>query len=149
MSPLSLFSEPSRFWRGNLHTHSTLSDGALEPPQVIEAYRNAGYDFLSLTDHFIGHYHWPVADTGALRTDKFTTIIGAELHAPATAVGELWHILANGLPLDFAPCGEDETGPELALPRMMRIFAITTTMRSAAGCTSRPRASSRKRCLKR
>lgn len=114
MSSLSLFSRPGRFWRGNLHTHSTLSDGALEPAQVIDAYRNAGYDFLSLTDHFIGHYSWPVADTRALRTADFTTIIGAELHAPATQVGELWHILANGLPVDFAPCADDEDGPALA-----------------------------------
>ncbi len=115
MSPLSLFSRLGRFWRGNLHTHSTLSDGALEPAQVIDAYREAGYDFMCLSDHFIGHYDWPVADTCSLRTDNFTTIIGAELHAPATAVGELWHILANGLPLDFAPCGNDEDGPALAL----------------------------------
>ena len=42
MPSLSPFSLPGRFWRGNLHTHSTLSDGALEPPQVIEAYKNAG-----------------------------------------------------------------------------------------------------------
>src|SRR5262249_48992182 len=28
--------------------------------------------------------------------------------------GELWHILAVGLPLDFTPPPEDETGPQLA-----------------------------------
>ena len=40
------FSTPGRFWRGNLHTHSNLSDGALAPEQVIAAYRGAGYDFM-------------------------------------------------------------------------------------------------------
>ena len=114
MPSLSPFSLPGRFWRGNLHTHSTLSDGALEPPQVIEAYKNAGYDFMMLSDHFMGHYNWPVADTRALRSNNFTTIIGSELHAPQTQVGELWHIVAAGLPLDFPPAGKSETGEALA-----------------------------------
>jgi hypothetical protein len=52
MNPIDLFSAPGRFWRGNLHTHSTLSDGALEPERVINAYRGAGYDFMCLSDHF-------------------------------------------------------------------------------------------------
>ena len=114
MPQLSPFTLPGRFWRGNLHTHSTLSDGALEPPKVLEAYKNAGYDFMMLSDHFIGHYNWPIADTRSLRSNKFTTIIGSELHAPQTQVGELWHIVAAGLPLDFPPAEKNETGPELA-----------------------------------
>ena len=114
MPSLSPFSLPGRFWRGNLHTHSTLSDGALEPPQVIEAYKNAGYDFMMLSDHFIGHYNWPIADTRNLRSNTFTTIIGSELHAPQTQAGELWHIVAAGLPLDFPPAGKSETGEQLA-----------------------------------
>jgi hypothetical protein len=52
MPDLAPFSLPGRFWRGNLHTHSTLSDGAREPDQVIEAYKGAGYDFMMLSDHF-------------------------------------------------------------------------------------------------
>jgi hypothetical protein len=114
MPSLSPFSLPGRFWRGNLHTHSNLSDGALEPPRVVEAYKNAGYDFMMLSDHFMRHYNWPIADTRALRSNNFTTIIGSELHAPQTEVGELWHIVAAGLPLDFPPAGKAETGAELA-----------------------------------
>ena len=108
------FSTPGRFWRGNLHTHSTRSDGALPPEQVIEAYKRAGYDFLSLSDHFLGRYDWPITDTRAFRANNFTTLIGAELHAMGTEVGELWHILAVGLPLDFSAARPDETGVELA-----------------------------------
>lgn len=37
MPDLAPFSAPGRFWRGNLHTHSTLSDGALSPEVVTEA----------------------------------------------------------------------------------------------------------------
>ena len=114
MASLSPFSKPGRFWRGNLHTHSTLSDGALEPGKVIEAYKNAGYDFMMLSDHFMGHYNWPIADTRPLRSNNFTTIIGSELHAPVTSAGELWHIVAAGLPLDFAPADKTESGEDLA-----------------------------------
>ena len=87
---------PGRFWRGNLHTHSNLSDGALEPKAVVDAYKAAGYDFMQLSEHFIGNFDWPIADTRAFRSNSFTTLIGAELHAPETAVGELWHIVAAG-----------------------------------------------------
>jgi len=39
------------WFRGNLHTHTTNSDGD-SPPDVVAAwYRDAGYDFLALTDH--------------------------------------------------------------------------------------------------
>jgi hypothetical protein len=114
MTDLSPFSLPGRFWRGNLHTHSTLSDGVLPPEQVIDAYKIAGYDFMMLSDHFLDRFNWPIADTRRLRSNNFTTIIGSEIHAPGTSVGELWHIVAAGLPLDFAPCGPEETGEEIA-----------------------------------
>lgn len=112
------FAAPGRFWKGNIHTHSNASDGARTPEAVCATYREAGYDFLALTDHFLPKYGFPVVDTRPFRTPGFTTILGAELHAPATALGEMWHILAVGLPLDFAPTPPDETGPQLAARAM-------------------------------
>ena len=114
MALLPPFSQPGRFWRGNLHTHSNLSDGALEPRAVADAYKAAGYDFMQLSEHFIDSFDWPIADTRAFRSNSFTTLIGAELHAPETRVGELWHIVAAGLPLDFPKNLKGETGAELA-----------------------------------
>lgn len=108
------FSRPGRFWRGNLHTHSTRSDGHLTPEQVCAFYRQAGYDFLALTDHFLERYDYPITDTRPYRTPEFTTILGAELHTGRTELGQLWHILAVGLPPDFAPNRPGETGPEIA-----------------------------------
>ncbi|NEX44628.1 PHP domain-containing protein [Pseudotabrizicola algicola] len=96
------FTAPGRFWRGNLHTHSTRSDGVLSPEEVCRRYRDEGYDFLALTDHFIGVYGYPIVDTLPYRQEGFTTLLGAELHSGAMANGELWHILAVGLPADFA-----------------------------------------------
>ena len=114
MPSLSPFKNPGRFWRGNIHTHSTLSDGVLSPEAVVQAYKDAGYDFMMLSDHFIGHYNWPVADTRTYRSNSFTTLIGSEVHAPRTSAGELWHIVAAGLPLDFPPCDPSESGEALA-----------------------------------
>ncbi len=37
--------------RGNLHCHSTRSDGARPPQGVIDDYARRGYDFLMLSDH--------------------------------------------------------------------------------------------------
>jgi hypothetical protein len=39
------------WYRGNLHTHTTNSDGDSTPDVVVAWYRDAGYDFLVLTDH--------------------------------------------------------------------------------------------------
>ena len=114
MALLAPFSIPGRFWRGNLHTHSNLSDGVLDPKAVVDAYKNAGYDFMQLSEHFIGNFDFPIADTTAFRSNNFTTLIGAELHAPETRAGELWHIVAAGLPLDFPKNHKDETGGQVA-----------------------------------
>lgn len=117
-----IFAAPGRFHRGNLHTHSTRSDGALDPGEVCRRYRDEGYDFISLTDHFVGVFRYPITDTRPWRGNGFTTIPGAELHAGAMENGEIWHILAVGLPEDFAPPNApgfkpvegQESGPELA-----------------------------------
>ncbi|MEM7520141.1 MAG: CehA/McbA family metallohydrolase [Pseudomonadota bacterium] len=116
------FSAPGQFWRGNLHTHSNRSDGVLEPAEVCRRYKAEGYDFIALSDHFIGAYDYPIVDTRPFREEAFTTILGAELHSGAMENGELWHILAVGLPDDFAPSNspyfvpvdDQETGPALA-----------------------------------
>ncbi|MBN2907686.1 MAG: CehA/McbA family metallohydrolase [Rhodobacteraceae bacterium] len=116
------FTAPGRFYRGNLHTHSDRSDGALPPQEVCRRYRAEGYDFIALTDHFIGLYDYPITDTTGFRDAGFTTILGAEMHSGAMANGELWHILAVGLPADFAPpnapgfrpVADQETGAEIA-----------------------------------
>lgn len=111
---LAAFQAPGRFYKGNLHGHSTNSDGTATPEQACEGYRAAGYDFTVLSDHFLEQFGFPITDTRPFRTDGFTTLIGAELHAQNTSRGELWHILAVGLPFDFAPPAQTETGPELA-----------------------------------
>jgi len=37
--------------KGNLHTHTTNSDGIREPQKVVDAYAARGYGFLGISDH--------------------------------------------------------------------------------------------------
>ncbi|HUG13657.1 MAG TPA: CehA/McbA family metallohydrolase [Thermomicrobiales bacterium] len=108
------FRLPGRFYRGNLHTHSSNSDGALPPEEVARAYQRNGYDFLAITDHFSERYDFPITDSTPFRTATFTTLLGAELHAPEMENGETWHLLGVGLPADFPPRSANEDGPALA-----------------------------------
>lgn len=52
MKHSSFFSESNCVWlKGNVHCHTTNSDGHLSPEEVIRAYRNHGFDWLIITDH--------------------------------------------------------------------------------------------------
>ena len=72
----------SRHWfRGNLHTHTTNSDGD-SPPDVVTAwYRDAGYDFLALTDHDLLTH--PDSVKHAARRDAAHPGRGADVRARA------------------------------------------------------------------
>lgn len=108
------FDQPGRFYRGNTHAHSTRSDGSLTPKEVVDVYRDQGYDFLAVTDHYMDRFDFPVTDTCEFRTKDFTTLLGAELHGQGLENGGLWHIVALGLPLDFEPQTPGEDGAEIA-----------------------------------
>ncbi|MEP7053071.1 MAG: CehA/McbA family metallohydrolase [Pseudomonadota bacterium] len=66
----------SHFQKGNVHTHTTLSDGGSSPEQTIAWYRSHGYQFLALTDHNIlskpAHY-------ASLQEPGFALISGEEI----------------------------------------------------------------------
>ncbi len=96
------FTTPGRFWKGNIHTHSDASDGVRTPDAVCAALSGGGLRLPRAHRPLHGEVRLPIVDTRPFRTAGFTTILGAELHAPATSLGETWHILAVGLPLDFA-----------------------------------------------
>lgn len=42
---------PLPWLRGNLHCHSTNSDGCSTPQEIVDQYAQQGYDFLAITDH--------------------------------------------------------------------------------------------------
>lgn len=114
MSWSNPFTIPGRFRRGNLHCHSTRSDGLLSPEAACAIYAKAGYDFLCLSDHFLDRFDYPITDATPFERDGFVTVRGAELHAGRVESGEHWHMLGIGLPADFAHPRPDDTGPSLA-----------------------------------
>jgi len=61
------------WYKGNTHTHTTLSDGAQEPAAVVNWYDSHGYDFLAITDHN------SVTPVDGLSTSSFLVISGSEL----------------------------------------------------------------------
>ena len=47
----SPYFETANVYKGQLHCHTKNSDGAQWPLEVVTAYKNAGYDFIAITDH--------------------------------------------------------------------------------------------------
>lgn len=46
-------------FKGNIHMHTTRSDGKLLPEEAIGKFRDAGYDFVMVSDHEI---YWDIED---------------------------------------------------------------------------------------
>ena len=72
MEKRTLYAEGS-FKKGNLHTHSTRSDGKCTAGKIAEHYRSKGYDFLAITDHWVYGTHQE------LNRDDFLMFPGTEL----------------------------------------------------------------------
>ena len=107
------FDKPGQYYRGNIHSHSTGSDGLLTPGDVVQAYRDRGYDFIAISDHFLANYGYPITDTTPFRTGDFTTLLAAEMHVPGLENGIRWDLLAIGVPPGFAPYADDEVDVDL------------------------------------
>lgn len=50
---MKLIDSGKKYYKANLHAHTTCSDGTLTPEQVIGVYADKGYDVLALTDHWV------------------------------------------------------------------------------------------------
>ncbi|MCD7882611.1 MAG: CehA/McbA family metallohydrolase [Lachnospiraceae bacterium] len=78
-----------KWYKGNLHTHSTRSDGRL-PVEIAEGlYREAGYDFLAFTDH------WVMGE--GRREEDFLMLSGCEFDCGSDVENGIFHIVGIGL----------------------------------------------------
>ena len=48
----SWYDAPGLWLKGNVHTHTTASDGAFTPEETVRRYAALGYDFLAMADHW-------------------------------------------------------------------------------------------------
>ncbi|MBM4034459.1 MAG: hypothetical protein FJ291_22160 [Planctomycetes bacterium] len=90
------FACEGQWMKGNLHTHTTVSDGALAPQARVDAYAARGYDFLALTDH--DH----LADLRALDAQGLILIRGIEVVCANPTGGPGYHLVGLDLPEGFA-----------------------------------------------
>ena len=76
--------------RGNLHMHTTRSDGRLSYEDAVARYEQAGYDFIAVTDHWV-------------RSEKGTTaggmllLSGCEYNIGETVQEGVYHIIGVGM----------------------------------------------------
>mgnify|MGYP001193246418 FL=1 len=72
MKKTTFFPE-GNFYKGNIHSHTTRSDGRLSPEAAISEYRDRGYHFLILTEH--NRY----TDLKGYDSDNFILLPGMEI----------------------------------------------------------------------
>lgn len=96
-NPFELTEADGYSWlRGNLHSHSTNSDGWVSPQERVDRYVEAGYDFLCLSDHD------RITRIDSVRPrDGITLIQGVEIHPDNPFGGRVYHFLAYGVTEDL------------------------------------------------
>ncbi len=83
--------------KGNLHTHTTVSDGHRTPEECIRLYREHGYDFLCITDHHKSRLGG--------EEDGLLILGGVELNNNCFSPRVCYHLTGAGLlaPVDDVP----------------------------------------------
>ena len=84
-----IFDAAKPFYRGNLHTHTTNSDGRRTPKEALRLYKEMGYDFIALTDH------WKRTSEREEMMDGMLVIPGIELDY--TLPAQVVHIVGVGV----------------------------------------------------
>ena len=87
------FPANGNWYKGNLHSHTTVSDGKLTPEQVVRLFRDNGYSFLCLSEHDC-YTDW----RAQLGSPEFLLLPGLEasavLRAGVSTVRKVHHIHA-------------------------------------------------------
>jgi len=87
---LEAFRAPGQWLKGNLHTHTTNSDGRVTPEERVAGYAQRGYDFIAFTDHNL---------VTRCSSDDLAIITGAEYVVPLDRRN--YHLVALNLPIGF------------------------------------------------
>jgi hypothetical protein len=105
------FTVPGDWFRGNLHVHTTNSDGAMPPHKLVAHYAYAGWDFIALTDH------WRVSELPPpdAFTQDITVIPGIEVSTAngSTEAGTTYHIVGINMQAPI-PRNDELKGPRAA-----------------------------------
>lgn len=92
----------NRWYCGNLHTHTTISDGARSPEETKSIYRGLGHDFIALTDH------WRYGEGSDTDRSGLLVLSGAEYNYNGSDVlAGVFHIVGFGTERDPEVTPED------------------------------------------
>jgi hypothetical protein len=94
------FETPGQWYKGNIHTHTTESDGERSVADACAHYRDAGYSFLAVTDH------GKITDTRHLCGDDFVTILGGEYGGKASQSDRICHMVVLDVEADWTRPGD-------------------------------------------
>ena len=81
-----LFTTKKNVYKGNMHMHSTNSDGHYKPADAVALYRDMKYDFVALSDH--RRY----VNTKEYNTEDFLVLNAFEMTSECKVTGKLYHI---------------------------------------------------------
>ncbi len=83
--------------RGDLHCHTTLSDGRQDVEAMVEGARALGYEYLAITDHSASHGFGNHVDAGMLRAQiERVRALAAELEGFDVLIGTETNVLTDG-----------------------------------------------------
>lgn len=116
---MNLLPVVNRYFKGNLHTHTNISDGEMTPQEAVDLYRQKGYQFLCLSDHNV------IVNHSEKNTEDFLMITGVEInvnddqYTPTKGyTGQTYHMLmiakeADNLWQPIAPTRRPTSEPHL------------------------------------
>ena len=70
-----LIPESGRFYKANMHMHTTVSDGVGSPEEIKKAYMDAGYSIVAYSDHEVLVEHNDLTDENFLAITSFEKTI--------------------------------------------------------------------------
>ena len=76
ISPDQVYAQESRWYRGDLHIHTTMSDGHDTPKEIKIRAEKEGLDFYAVTDHNVWQKKWPLTSCMVLPGMEITQEIG-------------------------------------------------------------------------
>ena len=118
-----------KFYKANMHSHTTVSDGKLTPEEAKEVFKSMGYSIVAFTDHEV------VVPHPELRDESFLPITSYEI-----SVSSKWNTFEKCYHLNvYMPVFECDVSGVFCLPRVKQqwLHQINDRMKER-GVESRP-----------
>ncbi len=108
-----LLPQSGQFYKANLHSHSTMSDGKLTPDQMKAEYQKRGYSVIAYTDHNIMVPHPELTD------ENFVALSGVEYDFDAETEENPYHLIPVCHICLIAPTPDSVVQPCFAYPNRL------------------------------